>query len=73
MPAKYARSERKYDRNTGKSWMIHHYIKSLSTDTIFEMLNGGKVKPKHKQKFRNVLQSRGIKIVKRIKEKTTDS
>ena len=27
----------------------------------------------HKQKFRNVLQSRGIKIVKRIKEATEDS
>jgi len=73
MPAKYAPSVMKYDRQTGKKWLEHHYIKSLSTDTIFEMLNSGKVKPKHKQKFRNVLQSRGIKVVKRIKEATESS
>lgn len=73
MPAKYAPSVKKYDRQTGKSWEEHYYIRTLSTEKIFEMLNSGKVKPKHKQKFRNVLTARGVKIVKRIQTTTTDS
>ena len=30
MPAKYAPSVKKYDRQTGKSWEEHYYIKTLS-------------------------------------------
>ena len=63
MPAKYAPSVKKYDRSTGKSWVEHFYVKSLSTEKLFELLNDKRTKPKHKQKIRNVIQSRGVKIV----------
>ena len=65
MPAKYAPSVMKYDRQTGKKWMEHYYIKTLSNERIFEILNDDKTKPKHKQKFRNVLTKRGVKIVRK--------
>ena len=65
MPAKYKPSEKKYDRQTGKSWETHYYVKTLSTDALFDLLNDDRTKPKHKQKIRNVITSRGVKIVKR--------
>tara|TARA_B100000927_G_scaffold96518_1_gene77861 strand:- start:600 stop:818 length:219 start_codon:yes stop_codon:yes gene_type:complete len=72
MPAKYAPSVMKYDRATGKKWMEHSYAKSLSNDKLFELINSDKTKPKHKQKLRNILTSRGVKIVKRNVQATTE-
>tara|TARA_B100001109_G_scaffold215595_1_gene184632 strand:- start:5 stop:223 length:219 start_codon:yes stop_codon:yes gene_type:complete len=65
MPTKYAPSVMRYDRATGKKWMEHSYAKTLSNDQLFELINSNKTKPKHKQKLRNILTSRGVKIVKR--------
>ena len=65
MPTKYAPSVMRYDRATGKKWMEHSYAKTLSNDQLFELINSNKTKPKHKQKVRNILTSRGVKIVKR--------
>tara|TARA_B100001093_G_scaffold488280_1_gene525317 strand:+ start:5233 stop:5448 length:216 start_codon:yes stop_codon:yes gene_type:complete len=70
MPAKYAPSVMKYDRATGKKWMEHSYAKSLSTQALFDLINSDKTKPKHKQKLRNIITSRGVKIVKVDKEPT---
>ncbi len=72
MPTKYAKSVMKYDRATGKKWMEHYYAKNLSTEELFELINSNKTKPKHKQKLRNIITSRGVKIVKRNVQATTD-
>ncbi len=64
MPTKYKPSVLKVDRNTKKTTIEHFYIKSLSQKQLFEMLNGSNTKPKHKQKFRNELVRRGVKITK---------
>ncbi len=70
MPTKYAPSVTKYDRATGKKWQEHYYAKSLSTQELFDLINSNKTKPKHKQKLRNIITSRGVKIVKVNKEIT---
>ena len=66
MPAKYKPTEKILDRATKKVSIKHYYVKSLSTEALFEMLNNDKTKPKHKQKIRNVIVSRGIKIVRKV-------
>tara|TARA_E500000178_G_C16931685_1_gene712022 strand:- start:194 stop:412 length:219 start_codon:yes stop_codon:yes gene_type:complete len=70
MPAKYKPTEKRVDRATKRVSIINYYIHTLSNDQMIEELN--KAKPKHKQKFRNILNKRGIKLVrKRIEETTT--
>ena len=70
MPAKYKPTEKRVDRQTKRVSIINYYIHTLSNDQMIEELN--KAKPKHKQKFRNILNKRGIKLVrKRIEETTT--
>jgi|TARA_E500000318_G_C3563432_1_gene214599 HD superfamily phosphohydrolase YqeK len=64
MPAKYKPSEKRVDRETKKVTVIHYYAKQLSNEKLFELINDDKTKPKHKQKFRNIIQGRGTKIVK---------
>ena len=46
--------------------MKHHYIKTISQKELFEELNKDNTKPKVKQKIRNELTRRGVKIVKRV-------
>ena len=72
MPAKYKPTEKRVDRQTKRVSIINYYIHTLSNEQMIEELN--KAKPKHKQKFRNILQKRGIKLVrKRIETQTTNS
>tara|TARA_B100000941_G_C28499866_1_gene553389 strand:- start:696 stop:908 length:213 start_codon:yes stop_codon:yes gene_type:complete len=66
MPAKYKPTEKIIDRVTKKVSTKHYYIKCLSTEALFEMLNDDKTKPKHKQKIRNEIVSRGVKIVRKV-------
>ena len=61
---KYKEDAASYDRATGKTTITHHYVKHLSKDEAFKMLNDHNVKPKVKQKIRNELVRRGIKIVR---------
>ena len=61
-PVKYKEDAASYDRATGKTTITHHYVKHLSKDEAFKMLNDHKDKPKVKQKIRNELERRGIKI-----------
>ena len=63
-PVKYKEDAASYDRATGKTTITHHYVKHLSKDEAFKMLNDHNVKPKDKQKIRNELVRRGIKIVR---------
>ena len=68
MPTKLRASGKKWlkDPTTGRStnkWVEeHYYIKNFSKKELFEELNKD-IKPKIKQKIRNELTRRGIKIV----------
>ena len=70
MPTKLRASGKKWlkDPTTGRStnkWVEeHYYIKNFSKKELFEELNKD-IKPKIKQKIRNELARRGIKIVKK--------
>ena len=68
MPVKYKPSEVKIDRQTKVKSIQHFYIKQLSQDELFKMLNADNTKPKLKQKIRNELSRRGIKIIRVPKE-----
>ena len=63
MPAKYKPTEKRVDRQTKRVSIINYYIHTLFNDQMIEELN--KAKPKHKQKIRNILQKRGIKLVRK--------
>ena len=41
-----------------------YYIKGLSKQALFDMINSDNTKPKIKQKCRNELQRRGVVIIK---------
>ena len=63
MPAKYKPTEKRVDRQTKRVSIINYYIHTLSNEQMIEELN--KAKPKHNQKIRNILQKRGIKLVRK--------
>ena len=63
MPTKLKPSYKKYDRNTKKTTIEHYYMKGISKEELFKELNISSTKPKVKQKIRNELTRRGIKIV----------
>ena len=65
MPIKLRPSGKNYDRMTKKTSIVHYWIKGISQKELFEELNKENTKPKVKQKIRNELVRRGIKIVKR--------
>ncbi len=64
MPTKFKPSAVTRDRVTGKLKTEHYYMKCQSKDTLFDELNKDSTKGKLKQKIRNELVRRGIKIVK---------
>ena len=66
MPIKLKQSSKHYDRVTKKTTVQNHYMKNQSLDTLFSELNKDNTRPKVKQKIRNELARRGIKIVKRV-------
>ena len=70
MPTKLRPSAKRWIKNpdTGRTtnkWEAEHfYVKCTSQKILFEELNNHNIKPKVKQKIRNELARRGIKIVK---------
>ena len=68
MPTKYKPSEVKIDRQTKVKSVQHYYMKQLSQEELFTMLNAENTKPKLKQKIRNELYKRGVRIVKSSKQ-----
>ena len=68
MPTKFKPSEVIVDRTTKKRSIKHYYIKNVSQDELFKMLNTDNTKPKLKQKIRNELFRRGVRIVKSSKQ-----
>ena len=65
MPTKLRPSGKNYDRMTKKTTIVHYWIKGISQKELFEELNKESTKPKVKQKIRNELVRRGIKIIKK--------
>ena len=65
MPTKLRPSSRTYTRFGNDYTTEHHYIKTISQKELFEELNKYSQKPKVKQKIRNELTRRGIKIIKK--------
>jgi hypothetical protein len=79
MPAKFKPSEREYSRNafgrmntvqSKAKKLIHHYLKCQSEKTLLDAINADRTKPKHKQKYRNELTRRGIKLVYQMEDGT---
>ena len=63
MPTKLRPSVTRIDRNTKKKSIEHFYMKAIPQAELFELLNKDMTKPKVKQKIRNELTRRGVKIV----------
>lgn len=61
MPIKFKPSATVRDRQSGQIVTEHYYIKCMSKDELFKELNSN-IKPKVKQKIRNELDRRKIKI-----------
>ena len=55
MPVKYKESAVKVDRATKKVTIEHFYVKQLSQEAAFELLNNDNTKPKLRQKVKNEL------------------
>lgn len=62
MPVKFAKSFKEYNKATKRTTMKHDYIKNKTKEELIDYLNNGQ-KPKIKQKCRNELVRRGVKIV----------
>ena len=68
MPTKYKKDGFEYTgsgfgRNR-ESVAKKYYISHLAKSELFEMINSDRTKPKIKQKCRNELQRRGVRIIK---------
>jgi hypothetical protein len=73
MPAKFKESERVYRKDARGRRMStdsqkckmykHYYLKQETNQTLLDAINSDRTKPKHKQKFRNELVRRGVKLV----------
>jgi len=68
MPVKLKPSVVKIDRQTKKKSIEHTYAKTQTKEVLFEMLNHQYTTPKVKQKIRNELVRRGVKIIWQAKD-----
>jgi hypothetical protein len=71
MPAKFKPSELIVNRVRGQRMNTassknkkyqNYWLKNTAKQELFDAINSSRTKPKHKQKFRNELVRRGIKI-----------
>ncbi len=62
MPVKLRPSVKQVDRNTKKVTIQHTFIKQVAKKELFELLNKPMTAKKVKQKIRNELDRRGVKI-----------
>tara|TARA_B100000927_G_scaffold286188_1_gene277318 strand:- start:106 stop:318 length:213 start_codon:yes stop_codon:yes gene_type:complete len=68
MPTKFKPTQKTLVRGTKSVVTTHFYIKNTPKSELFEYLNSSNAKPKIKQKVRNELTRRGIKIVYKTPE-----
>jgi hypothetical protein len=62
MPTKFKPSQMTVQRGSKTVTTQHFYIKNIPQQELFDYINNGQ-KPKIKQKCRNELQRRGVKII----------
>jgi len=62
MPVKFKPSHKSFVKGRGVK-LEHFYIKTIAQDELIEYLNNSNSKPKIKQKVRNELTRRGVKLV----------
>ena len=68
MPAKFKPTEKIVDRATKKVTVKHYYLKQVPQNELFSALNNDSTSNKKKQKIRNELIRRGVKIVRTSKQ-----
>lgn len=73
MPTKFKQSQTTRDRQTGKYTTTHYWMKGIPKEELIESLNKDSIKPKLKQKIRNELARRKIKIVYRTMDEDIQS
>ena len=61
MPVKFKTSQTTFVKGQGRKTQ-HYYMKNTSTEELIDYINKGQ-KPKIKQKCRNELTRRGVKLV----------
>ena len=64
MPVKFKPTHKSYKKGQGTT-VEHFYIKNTSEKELLEYINSDNGKPKIKQKCRNELARRGIRLVKK--------
>ena len=64
MPIKFRPTSRTQTRS-GQINIEYYYIKAMSLDSLFKELNNYSIRPKVKQKLRNEIVRRRVKIVTR--------
>lgn len=62
MPVKFKPSHKSFVKGKGTK-IEHFYIKNISKEELIEYINNSSGKPKIKQKARNELARRGVKLV----------
>ena len=64
MPIKFKPSHKSFKKGEGTK-IEHYYIKNTSTDELIEYIKNDNGKPKVKQKCRNELVRRKVRLVKK--------
>jgi len=62
MPMKFKPSQTTRERHTGKITTTHYWMKGMPKKELIEYINNDNGRPRIKQKCRNELTRRGIKI-----------
>lgn len=68
MPVKFKPSQKTVQRGTKIVTTTHYYIKNTPKKELIDYINSSNGRPKIKQKCRNELDRRGVKIVWTTKE-----
>ena len=68
MPTKFRPTEKSYDRRTGKTAVVRHYMKAIPKKELIDYLNKDSSPNKKKHKVLKELKRRGINLVWKTKE-----
>lgn len=68
MPVKFKPSQKTVQRGTKVVTTTHYYIKNTPKQELIDYINSSNGRPKIKQKCKNELDRRGVKIVWTTKE-----
>tara|TARA_B100000131_G_scaffold288969_1_gene300671 strand:+ start:29 stop:238 length:210 start_codon:yes stop_codon:yes gene_type:complete len=66
MPVKFGKTSSNYDRATGKTTLVHDYMKCKSNAELIEAYNKDGTKPKLRQKVKNEIVRRNKKGLSNI-------